>query len=297
MKISLICAAVLAATLGAQAEPAAVSPVAAQASAPAVRPISVRKIILVGDSTTQVLSGWGGSFCADRVSAFLACIDLARGGRSTLSYRTEGSWDIALKEMSTPGYAKIYVLIQFGHNDQPGRPGRSTDLATEFPANLRHYVEEARAVGAAPVLVTPLVRRTFKNGTLNNDLVLWADAVRKVATEMNVPLVDLNARSAEAVQAMGAAAATRLAPKPPSSDLLAAAETGTTAGLPHTGLPAQPVPQPESGPLNAPLLPLGDAKLVFDYTHLGPAGAAYFSKIVAAELARAVPELRWDLMP
>jgi lysophospholipase L1-like esterase len=28
-----------------------------------------------------------------------------------------------------------HVLIQFGHNDQPGKPGRSTDLATEFPIN------------------------------------------------------------------------------------------------------------------------------------------------------------------
>ncbi|NWN22949.1 lysophospholipase, partial [Escherichia coli] len=102
------------------------------------------KIILVGDSTTQVLSGWGGSFCAYHVTSFAACVNLARGGRSTYSYRAEGSWDLALAEMNARGFAKTWVLIQFGHNDQPGKPGRSTDLATEFPANLRLYVQEAR---------------------------------------------------------------------------------------------------------------------------------------------------------
>lgn len=261
------------------------------------RPIKARKILLVGDSTTQVLSGWGGSFCAYHVSAFLACIDLARGGRSTRSFRVEGSWDMAMKEMTVAGYEKVYVLIQFGHNDQHGRPGRSTDLATTFPGNLRRYVEDARSVGAVPVLVTPLVRRTFKDGKLNNDLADWSDAVRKVAADLKVPLVDLNARSAEAVQAMGAAVATRLAPQAPSAAILTAAEKGTTIGLGKSAVPAQPVVLPESGPENAPLVPLGNAALVFDYTHLGRAGADYFSAIVAAELARAVPELRWDLMP
>lgn len=78
---------------------------------PPVKPISVKKIVLVGDSTTQVNSGWGGSFCAYHVSAFVACVDLARGGRSTYSYRAEGSWDNALHEMKTGGYGSVYVLI------------------------------------------------------------------------------------------------------------------------------------------------------------------------------------------
>jgi lysophospholipase L1-like esterase len=94
----------------------------------------------VGDSTTAVIGGWGPSFCAKHVTSFIACVNLARGGRSSGNYRAEGSWDLALAEMSTPGFVRTYVLIQFGHNDQPGKPGRSTDLATEFPANLRHYV-------------------------------------------------------------------------------------------------------------------------------------------------------------
>ena len=59
------------------------------------------KIVLVGDSTTAVNSGWGGSFCARHVSSNVACVNLGRGGRSTRTYREEGSWALAVKEMSS----------------------------------------------------------------------------------------------------------------------------------------------------------------------------------------------------
>jgi len=257
---------------------------------PAV-PIKASKIILVGDSTTQVLSGWGGSFCATHVTSFAACVNLARGGRSTYSYRAEGSWDLALAEMKTPGFVKTYVLIQFGHNDQPGKPGRSTDLATEFPANLKRYVEETRAAGAEPILLTPLTRRQFKQGRLERDLDAWADAIRKVAAEMQVPLVDLNKRSADAVEALGPSMANRFAQVAPAREVSAAALAGTTIANPAAPA-AAPTPQN-----NAAVEPLGDAKLAFDYTHLGPVGADFFSKMVADELAVAVPKMRPLLVP
>jgi lysophospholipase L1-like esterase len=258
---------------------------------PPVVPIKASKIILVGDSTTQVLSGWGGSFCATHVTSFAACVNLARGGRSTYSYRAEGSWDLALAEMKAPGFVKTWVLIQFGHNDQPGKPGRSTDLATEFPANLRLYVKEARAAGAEPILLTPLTRRQFKAGKLDRDLDAWADAIRKVAAEMQVPLVDLNKRSADAVEALGPSMANRLAQVPPAREVSAAALTGTTIANP-TVAAAPAAPQN-----NTAVEPLGDAKLAFDYTHLGPVGADFFSKMVADELAIAVPKMRPLLVP
>src|SRR3954470_22048905 len=156
-------------------------------SDPLPRRINPSKIILVGDSTSAVMGGWGPSFCGYHVTSFMACVNLARGGRSSGNYRSEGSWDVALSEMRTKGYKDVWVLIQFGHNDQPGKPGRSTDLATEFPANLARYVDEAPAAGAKPVLLTPLTRRMFKDGQLQNDLEPWAVAVRKVAAEKNVP--------------------------------------------------------------------------------------------------------------
>jgi lysophospholipase L1-like esterase len=261
---------------------------------PPAKPIAPKKIILVGDSTTQVNSGWGGAFCAIHVSSFTACVNLARGGRSTYSYRAEGSWQNALNEMKAPGYMATYVLIQFGHNDQPGKPGRSTNLETEFPANLRLYIQEARAAGAIPVLLTPLTRRNFVNGKLRDDLGPWAEKIRAVAAEMQVPLIDLYARSQAAVQGIGPAEAARLAEIPPPPEVLEAAKSGNvvaSAKLTKTEVNVEPqkaVATPG---------PHGSFNQVFDYTHLGPTGALYFSAMVADALARAVPELSKDILP
>ena len=260
----------------------------AQAADPPVVPIRPTKIILVGDSTIQPNSGWGGSFCGLRVQSTAACLNLARGGRSTKSYRAEGSWAVAMAEMRVPHYRATYVLIQFGHNDQPGKPGRSTDLATEFPANLRRYVAETRAAGAQPVLVTPLTRRTFADGQVTRDLDPWAAAVRGVAAEMKVPLIDLTARSAAVMQAMGPAMASHYAQVPPDADTMTAALTGTTVDKGSTPTAAPPPPDPAR---------VGAVRLAFDYTHLNRDGADLFAGIVAGELARVIPALRPVLIP
>jgi lysophospholipase L1-like esterase len=254
-------------------------------------PIRAYKVILVGDSTMAPGSGWGSMFCAEHVKSSVACLNLGRGGRSTRSYRQEGSWAIALGEAKAPGYAETYVLIQFGHNDQSSKPERWTDRTTEFPANLTRFVADVRAAGAVPVLVTPLTRREFRNGRLDNTLAPWAEEVRRVARATGAPLVDLNADSAALVQRMGPARATELAMTPPLPAELAAARTGTT-------LPPRPAEQarlPDAP--TQPDGPRGQIMRKFDYTHLGDAGARTFARIVADDLAKAVPALRSQLVP
>lgn len=212
-------------------------------------------VLLVGDSTMAPRTGYGEAFCA-RLAPELACLNLARGGRSTLSYRAEGLWDRLLARLraGAPGVQR-HVLIQFGHNDQPGKPGRSTDLATEYPQNLARMVAEVKATGAVPVLVTPLTRRSFRGAELNNDLVPWAEAMRRVAAEQGVLLLDLNARSAAAVQAMGGAEADRLAMAPPPA--------------------------------------AGEAPLPgFDRTHVGARGACVFADQLAQLVIEQLPALR-----
>ncbi|MEW6759416.1 MAG: rhamnogalacturonan acetylesterase [Pseudomonadota bacterium] len=169
------------------------------------------RVILVGDSTMASTTGYGDALCA-RFTPETACLNLARGGRSSGSFRAEGRWDEVTKLLKDGAlFRKTYVLIQFGHNDQPGKPGRSTDFVAEFPANMKRYVDEARALGGVPVLVTPLTRRSFKNGYVHNDLAPWAATVRDVARATKTPLVDLNALSLAAVQAMGPKEADKLA--------------------------------------------------------------------------------------
>lgn len=214
------------------------------------------RIILVGDSTMAVRTGYGAALCA-RLRPEVACVNGARGGRSTGSFRAEGLWDEVQAQLRNgAAFSTTYVLIQFGHNDQPGKPGRSTDLVTQYPANLARYVAEARALGAVPVLVTPLTRRSFRGQWLHDDLAPWSATVRRIAREQQVDLIDLNRRSAAAVQAMGTEQADTLAQEP---------------------RPTQPLP--------------AGVKSAFDYTHLGPKGAELFSGMVLDDLVRLRPAL------
>ena len=216
MKVRLSTPRALAAAFALAAGAAVAQPAAARTETTAnVAPGP--RLILVGDSTMAPRSGYGNALCA-RLQQ-VACLNLARGGRSSLSFRAEGLWQTVialLKEGTSP--QKTLVLIQFGHNDQPGKPGRSTDLATEFGPNLAGYVREVKAAGGDVVLVTPLTRRTFKDGELPNDLRPWADAILRVGAEAGVPVLDLNAVSHASVAAMGQAEADTLAEAPPRFD-------------------------------------------------------------------------------
>ena len=124
------------------------------------------KIILVGDSTVADSSGWGLGFKQFVDTNKAEVINVAVGGRSSMSFMREGRWTNALALKGD------YYLVQFGHNNQPGKPGRSTDMPT-FIANMKQYAEDARAIGAVPVLVTPLTRRQWDKdnpGKINSTL-------------------------------------------------------------------------------------------------------------------------------
>ncbi len=155
-------------------------------------------IVLVGDSTVNDQGGWGPGFRASLPNA--AIVNLALNGRSSKSFREEGKWDPALTRHAT------HILIQFGHNDQPGKgPDRETDAATTYRANLARYVDEARAAGAIPVLVTSIVRRNFTHeGKIVRDgLVPYVEAARAVAAEKSVPLMDLYTATLRQAESLG----------------------------------------------------------------------------------------------
>ncbi|HEY8181628.1 MAG TPA: glycoside hydrolase family 88 protein, partial [Thermoanaerobaculia bacterium] len=164
------------------------------------------RIALVGDSTVNEGSGWGTGFKA-YVDERAALINAARNGRSSKSYSAEGHWTDVLRQKPT------YIVIQFGHNDVAGKGlDRETDLPT-FRANMARYVDEARAAGAKPILVTPLTRRYFgADGKIHSDLNQHAEATRQVAAEKNVPLVDLHAKSIEVLEKIGPSIASAISP-------------------------------------------------------------------------------------
>lgn len=145
------------------------------------------KIVLAGDSTVNDEGGWGEGF-RESFGPPVEVINLAKNGRSSKSFRDEGLWAPALTVKPD------YILIQFGHNDEPGKGAdRETDPATTYRANMARYVDEARGVGAIPILVTSIVRRNFDaDGKIKRDhLADYVAVVRKLAVEKNVPLIDL----------------------------------------------------------------------------------------------------------
>jgi pectinesterase len=158
------------------------------------------RIVLVGDSTVTDHSGWGTGF-KRFLTADAECINTSLGGRSSKSFRDEGHWEPALALHGD------YYLIQFGHNDQPGKgPDRETDPQTTFAENMARYVTEVRAIGAQPILVTSLTRRDFDrsgSGKLADTLEPYAEATRRVAARMKVPLIDLHARSLAFCEQLG----------------------------------------------------------------------------------------------
>lgn len=204
------------------------------------------KIVLIGDSTVADRSGWGLGFKQFVDTNKAEVINCALGGRSSMSFMREGHWTNALALHGD------YYLIQFGHNNEPGKPGRSTDMPT-FIVNMKQYVDDTRAIGAKPILVTPLTRRQWdKNnpGKIKSSLAPYAEDVRQIAAEKHVPLVDLHARSIELCESWGKEKCLEFSP------------TKVVNG-----------------------------KTVYDGTHLNDKGRVLFARLVVDELRKAAPEL------
>ena len=212
------------------------------------------KMVLVGDSTVATGGGWGPGFCAV-LTPNVTCVDVAANGRSSKSYIDEGLWHKALDEHGQ------YYLMQFGHNDQKDDPARHTDPETTYRANLFRFVYEVRAQGGIPVLVTPLSRRTYKDGKLAVDaLQQYTAATREVAAEEKVTVVDLYQLSTKLLQGMTQEQADTL-----DADSHPDAKAENGAG-------AKP-----------------------DRTHLNDQGKALFGRMVADNLARIEVELGPDI--
>lgn len=157
------------------------------------------RIVLVGDSTVNDQGGWGPGF-RSVFAPEVEIVNLAKNGRSSKSFRAEGLWKPALDPKPS------YVLIQFGHNDGPGKGAdRETDPKTTFRDNMSRYVDEVRAAGSQPVLVTSIVRRNFgEDGKIKQDSLLpYVEAVRALAAEMKVPLIDLYALTLAHAERLG----------------------------------------------------------------------------------------------
>lgn len=118
-------------------------------------------------------------------------VSYAKNGRSTKSFLDEGRFE-PVKAAMAPG---DFLLIQFGHNDEKPDEARHTDPDTSFRENLLLFIRAAKAVGAHPVLLTPIARRLFDadGKFLPGSHGEYPAAMLRAGAEVGVPVIDLTA--------------------------------------------------------------------------------------------------------
>lgn len=154
-------------------------------------------VYLIGDSTVtdQMMEPWGawGQMLLRWFKPPVLIANYAESGETTASFINELRWPKLLSEIH-PG---DYVLMQFGINDQ-------RLPLDQFRQYFVQFVREAKRHGATPVLVTSQnLRRLDENGKAVQTLRGYPDAMREVAREQNVVLIDLNAVSMRLYEALG----------------------------------------------------------------------------------------------
>ena len=224
-------------------------------------PSATVRVFLAGDSTVtnqnfEPYVGWGQAlplFLGDRA----VVANHAESGRALRSFQGEHRLDKILAQLR----AGDFVLIQFGHNDQKEK-GEGVGAFTTYAARLRAYAAAIQAKGGKPVLVTAVARRRFDaQGQVVESLGDFPEAVRRVAKERGLPLIDLNAASKQVYQALGV-------------------ERSKFALLHH---PANTFP--------------GQTEPLRDDTHFSAYGAYEMARCVVQGIRTGVPELAAHLAP
>ena len=140
-------------------------------------------IYMIGDSTMSNKkpeafpeTGWGMAF-GKFFDKSVTIDNRAQNGRSTKSFIAENRWQPVVDQLKKGDY----VFIEFGHNDEKvDKPLVGTTLE-EFRTNLIKFVLETRAKKASPVLLTPITRRSFKQGELKETQIGYPEVIRSLA--------------------------------------------------------------------------------------------------------------------
>jgi len=160
-------------------------------------------LFIAGDSTAAAcpafeapMAGWGQvlqEFFSDKVEV---CNE-AMGGRSSNSFIEEGRL-LSISEKIQPD---DFLFIQFGHNDQKSY---GTEPYSTYQACLAEYVALAHKKRAFPLFLTSVNRRKFgEDGKLLDTLGDYPDAMRQIANKLNVPLIDMHAKTKRLYEAYG----------------------------------------------------------------------------------------------
>ncbi|GGF23298.1 rhamnogalacturonan acetylesterase [Echinicola rosea] len=161
-------------------------------------------VFLAGNSTVvdqanEPWAAWGQMFPVFFKPGKVVIANHAESGETLKAFMGAGRLENVLSLMK-PG---DYLFIEFAHNDQ--KPGGShVEPFTTYQEMIREYAAAAKAKGGIPVLVTSMHRRRFdENGKIINTLDDYPEAMRQLAKEDGIALIDLNAISKVLYEAWG----------------------------------------------------------------------------------------------
>lgn len=176
---------------------------------PCVRSLEIRKadnlpiIFLAGNSTVtdqenEPWASWG-QMLPNFLTPNIVVSNYAESGETMLAFKREKRLEKIMLRMKKGDY----LFLEFAHNDQkPG--GNFLDPFTTYKAELKYFISEARKKGGIPVLVTSTARRRFdEQGLIVNTLGDYPAAMKQLAEEEKIMLIDLNALSMKMYQAIG----------------------------------------------------------------------------------------------
>jgi lysophospholipase L1-like esterase len=165
----------------------------------------VPTVFLAGDSTVtdqprEPTTSWG-QMLPVFFKPTVAVANHAESGETLKSFLTE----LRLAKILSQMKAGDYLFIQFAHNDEKQSwPQTYVEARTTYEAYLKVYIAEARRRGATPVLVTPMQRREWgPDGKIRNSHGEYPEAMRAVAREEQVALIDLDRMSRAFYEALG----------------------------------------------------------------------------------------------
>ena len=153
---------------------------------------SAPTVFLAGDSTVTDRDGGGDVSWGQLLPRFLkpgvAVSNQAQSGETLKSFANALRLDKILSQMKKGDY----LFLQFGHNDsKESWPQTYVEPETTYKAYLKAYIAEAKLRGANPVLVTPMDRANRNTGAPAHGHGGYPEAMREVAKEEDVPLIDL----------------------------------------------------------------------------------------------------------
>lgn len=166
---------------------------------------TAKTIYLTGDSTVvdaqyEPWASWGQMLPYFFIPNEVVIANYAESGETLKAFEDRHRIDKIWAQIK-PG---DYLFIQFGHNDQ--KYGNSEKSG--YRKRLKDWILKAKELEAIPVLVTSMNRRVFdENNKIINTLGDFPDAMREIAKEEKVDLIDLNALSKTLFEAMGPEAA------------------------------------------------------------------------------------------